>query len=242
MAETGPGAGTLQGLLFDCDGVLADTERDGHRVAFNAAFRDAGLACAWEVDRYGALLTTGGGKERMRRHFDETGWPVPAAARDALIRELHGAKTDRYLRMIGAGTIPPRPGVARLIGEALADGVAVAVCSTSHERAVAAVARAVLGADVAARVPVFAGDCVPRKKPDPAVYRLAAETLGLDPARCVVIEDSRIGLRAALGAGMACLVTPSTYTLGEDFSGAARVVPDLDSAGVDLAMCARLVG
>lgn len=239
----------LKGLLFDCDGVLADTERDGHRIAFNTAFRNAGLACAWDVDRYGALLTTGGGKERMRRHFDETGWPMdetggplPEAARDRLIRDLHQRKTDLYLERIEAGTIPPRPGVARLIGEALAAGVAVAVCSTSHDRAVAAVVRAVLGPETAARVPIFAGDCVPRKKPDPAVYRLAAETLGLDPAACVVIEDSRIGLLAARGAGMACLVTTSTYTAGEDFTGAARVVPDLDSGAVDLAACAAVLG
>ncbi|MQX36517.1 HAD-IA family hydrolase [Roseospira navarrensis] len=241
MATRGP----LQGLLFDCDGVLADTERDGHRVAFNRAFAEIGLGCAWTEETYGPLLTTGGGKERMSRYFDEAGWPVADAdadARSALIADLHHRKTGLYLDLIEAGAIPPRPGVARLVDAALGAGVPVAVCSTSHERAVAAVVRVCLGPERARRIPVFAGDCVARKKPDPAVYTLAAETLGLDPARCVVVEDSGIGLAAAKGAGMRCLVTPSAYTRDEDFSAADRVVPDLDTGGVDLATCAALVG
>jgi hypothetical protein len=54
-------------LLFDCDGVLADTERDGHRVTFNAAFEAKGLAHRWSVEEYGELLKIGGGKERMTK-------------------------------------------------------------------------------------------------------------------------------------------------------------------------------
>lgn len=228
-------------LIFDCDGVLVDTERDGHRVAFNRAFFDAGLDAAWDVDRYGALLTTGGGKERMRRHFDETGWPVAADARDALIAGLHRAKTDIFMDLIDSRALPLRPGVARMVDAAQAAGVPVAVCSTSNERAVGAVVRVLLGADRAARIRIFAGDVVARKKPDPAIYLLAADTLGVDPAACVVIEDSHIGLTAAKSAGMRCIVTLSAYTASEDFTQADRIVPDLDH-GVDLDLCRALVG
>ena len=229
----------MQALIFDCDGVLVDTERDGHRAAFNAAFRAAGLATDWDEVRYGELLTTGGGKERMRRHFDETGWPVATDQRDALILRLHLTKTDLFMQLIEEGALPLRPGVARMVDAALAAGMQVAVCSTSNERAVETVVRVMLGADRAARISIFAGDAVAKKKPDPAIYTLAATTLGLTPAACVVIEDSNIGLRAAQGAGMRCVVTRSTYTHDEDFTGADRVVDHLD-LGIDLPLCQAL--
>ena len=231
----------MQALIFDCDGVLVDTERDGHRVAFNQAFAKAGLDAEWSVDRYGDLLSTGGGKERMRRHFDETAWPdgVSGADRDALILALHHAKTDLFMQIIEGGSLPLRPGVARMVDAALNAGMQVAVCSTSNERAVSAVVRVLLGADRAARITIFAGDAVAKKKPDPAIYTLAATTLNLAPAACVVIEDSHIGKSAARAAGMRCIVTKSAYTQDEDFTGADRVVPDLD-AGIDLPFCQSL--
>lgn len=226
----------MQALIFDCDGVLVDTERDGHRVAFNRAFGAAGLAVEWSVDRYGELLTTGGGKERMRRWFDEEGWPVAAPERDALISRLHGLKTDIFMEMIEGGGLPLRPGVSRLVDEAMAAGLPLAVCSTSNERAVNAIVLGLLGRSRAERISVFAGDVVPAKKPDPSIYTLAARSLSVDPAGCVVIEDSHIGLTAAKAAGMKCIVTMSPYTRSEDFSGADRVVPDLES-GIDLDLC-----
>ncbi len=232
----------MQALIFDCDGVLVDTERDGHRVAFNQAFRAAGLTTEWSVDRYGELLSTGGGKERMRRHFDEVGWPAHVAQGDraALILQLHHAKTDLFMQIIDGGALPLRPGVARMVDAALAAGMQVAICSTSNERAVAAVVRVLLGPERAARITIFAGDAVAKKKPDPAIYTLAATTLNLDPAACVVIEDSHIGLSAAKAAGMHCIVTKSAYTTDEDFTDADRIVPDLD-AGITLSICQSLV-
>ncbi len=230
----------MQALIFDCDGVLVDTERDGHRVAFNQAFAAFGIDRQWSVDRYAELLHTAGGKERMTRDFNETGWPVPEADRKALIQTLHLRKTYLFLDLILAGDLPLRPGVARLVDQAIAAGVPIAVCSTSNERAVQTVIDVMLGAERARHITLFAGDIVAAKKPDPAIYTLAAATLGVDPATCVVIEDSHIGLRAARAAGMPCIVTKSAYTVDEDFSGADRIVADLDQ-GIDLTFCQSLI-
>lgn len=216
----------LKSLIFDCDGVLVDTERDGHRVAFNRAFMALGLDVFWSVELYGKLLATAGGKERIRRYFDEYGWPVPEAERDATVAALHKCKTGLFMDFVSGGPMPLRAGVARLIDEAIAAGLTLAVCSTSNEQAVRAVV-ATLGPERARHISVFAGDAVAAKKPDPAIYRLAITTLGLDPNRTVVIEDSENGLRAALGAGLRCIVTTSSYTAEENFNGAALVVPEL---------------
>ncbi len=217
----------MEALIFDCDGVLVDTERDGHRVAFNAAFKEIGWPTQWSVERYGELLTTAGGKERMRRHFDETEWPVSDAEKDSAIARLHKLKTDLFMEFIDSGSLPLRPGIARIIDEAIAESIKIAVCSTSNERAVQAVVDHMLGEKRARHIKVFAGDIVAKKKPDPAIYQLAAKQLLLDPKKCVVIEDSNNGLRAAKAAGMNCLVTVSSYTGEENFSLADRVVPDL---------------
>lgn len=227
----------MQALIFDCDGVLVDTERDGHRVAFNQAFAAKGLDRVWSVERYGELLSTAGGKERMRRDFDERGWPVPESEREQLIIELHRLKTDGFMELIRSGKLPLRPGVARIMDEAVDAGIRLAICSTSNERAVQAVVDVMLGPERAAYIDVFAGDIVPVKKPDPAIYLLAAERLGLTRSRCMVIEDSNNGLRSALGAGMHCVITTSTYTWNEDFTGADLVLPEL---GDDRAVRVRL--
>ena len=222
---------TLQALLFDCDGVLVDTERDGHRVAFNKAFAAKGLAVDWSVDRYRELLHTAGGKERMRRHFNETDWPVPEVQRDGFIMDLHRLKTDMFMELIAEGQLTLRPGIARIMEAAIKAGVTLAVCSTSNERAVQTIVDVLLGKGVSPYVTVFAGDMVKAKKPDPAIYLMAVDQLELNPAHCVVVEDSHIGLSAAASARIRCIVTKSTYTENEDFSAASLVVPDLDAGG-----------
>lgn len=231
----------MQALIFDCDGVLVDTERDGHRVSFNEAFAELGVDCVWSVERYGELLLTAGGKERMRRHFDETGWPDGTGDRDALIAAIHKRKTAIFMRLIEEGGLPLRPGIARIVDEAIENGIKLAVCSTSNEKAVQAVVDVMLGPERSRKITVFAGDVVAAKKPAPDIYNLAAETLGLDPRACVVIEDSNNGLRAAKAANMNCVVTISSYTGEEDFSLADRIVEDLDEGKIDIAFCRTLI-
>lgn len=220
--------GRFKALIFDCDGVLAETERDGHRVAFNKTFTEMGYDIEWNVALYKELLKVGGGKERMRHFFDQTVWPAGVTDKDALIKDLHKRKTGYYMQMVESGELPLRPGVARLVDEALAAKIKVAVCSTSNERAVNAVVETLLGPERKARFDaILAGDVVSNKKPDPEIYSLALERLALKPAQCVVVEDNRNGLLAAKGAGTHCVVTTNGYTEDEDFSEADLVIPEL---------------
>lgn len=219
-------------LVFDCDGVLADTERDGHLPAFNATFAHFGLPVRWSVEEYGRLLAIGGGKERLATLFTPEnvaayGLPPEPDEQKALIARWHKDKTERYTALIGSGVLPPRPGIARIAAAARAAGWLLAVASTSAEASVRAVLEHAVGAELAASFSVFAGDVVPHKKPAPDIYLLALHELGVAPADVVVVEDSGNGLRAARAARLATLVTVSSYTADEDFTGAALVVTSL---------------
>ena len=227
----------MSALIFDCDGVLADTERFGHLPAFNQTFAEFGLPVRWSEEDYGEKLRIGGGKERMASLLTpelvrEAGLPADDDGQRAAIAEWHARKTAIYTGMVAEGALPARPGVARLIGEALDAGWTLAVASTSAEPSVRAVLDHVAGPDDAARFAVvLAGDVVPRKKPAPDVYELALERLGVGAGEALVIEDSRNGLEAAVGAGLRCLVTVNGYTADEDFGEAALVVTSLGDPG-----------
>jgi HAD superfamily hydrolase (TIGR01509 family) len=223
-------------LIFDCDGVLADTERDGHRPAFNQTFAEAGLPVRWSDAEYAVKLKIGGGKERMASLLTddfvrEHGLPADTQGQQELLAGWHRRKTAIYKQLVRDGKLPARPGIARIVDEALAAGWTLAVASTSAEESVRAVLEHVVGAETAARFEVFAGDVVPAKKPDPAIYRLAIERLGVAPEDAIVVEDSRNGLLAAVGAGLRCVVTLSSYTAEEDMSEAVLVVSSLGDPG-----------
>jgi HAD superfamily hydrolase (TIGR01509 family) len=217
----------IKALIFDCDGVIVDTERDGHRVAFNQAFRAKGLDTVWDVSLYGELLKIAGGKERMRAWFDQAGWPAGVTDRDAFIKELHHLKTSLFMKLVESGQLPLRTGIRRLVDEAITESVSLAICSTSNERAVTAIVQTLLGSERRRMFSVFAGDIIARKKPDPAIYNFARQQMKLQPDDCLVVEDSRNGLLAAKAAGMRCIVTISGYTAGEDFAEADAVLPEL---------------
>jgi len=218
----------IKALIFDCDGVLVDTERDAHRVGFNLAFREMGVDAEWDVELYGRLLLVAGGKERMRAYFDEFGWPVGSETeeqRNELILALHKTKTQITSELVSS--LPVRPGILRIVDEAMAAGVRLGLCTTSNPKFIDAVLD-LFGTDRKSAFEfVHAGDVVAKKKPAPDIYLLAQDTLGLPPRECMVVEDSRNGLLAATGAGFPTLITTSTYTVDEDFTGAVKVVPEL---------------
>ncbi|MGW8952404.1 HAD-IA family hydrolase [Streptomyces sp. NPDC055709] len=222
----------MPALIFDCDGVLADTERDGHLPAFNAAFEEFGLPVRWSDEEYAEKVKVGGGKERMRTLLTPdfvaaAGLPADPAALEEQVAAWHRRKTEIYTGIIRGGDIPPRPGVHRLAAEAYEAGWTLAVASTSAEVSVRSVLELAMGPELAAHFSVFAGDVVQRKKPAPDIYAFAVHRLGVDPAHVVAIEDSRNGMLSALGAGLTCAVTTSAYTRQEDFTGASLVVTSL---------------
>ncbi|MCG8443728.1 MAG: HAD-IA family hydrolase [Caulobacterales bacterium] len=217
-------AGTLDALIFDVDGTMADTE-ELHRRAFNEIFHEAGLSWRWEPALYRQLLMVTGGKERIahyvRAHLGD------APARFA-IADLHARKTERYARLLERGAIGLRPGVARIISEARARGLTLAIATTTSPANVDALIASTLGAEARGWfAAVAAGDCVARKKPAPDVYEVALAALGAAPDRCVALEDSANGLRAARAAGVPTVITINDDTRDQDFSGAAAVVSDL---------------
>ena len=220
---------SLQALLFDVDGTLADTERDGHRVAFNLAFAEAGLDWQWDVPLYGELLAVTGGKERMRHYLDRyrSDWPRPVGL-DDLIGCLHAAKTRHYTTLLARGGIPLRPGVERLLREARTAGLRLAIATTTTpENVTALLAHALAPEAVAWFELIAAGDIVPAKKPAPDIYLYALDHLQLRPEQCLAFEDSENGLRAARGAGLKTVVTINDYTRDHDFTGAAVVLDQL---------------
>jgi len=220
---------SLQALLFDVDGTLADTERDGHRIAFNLAFAGAGLDWDWDPELYGRLLAVTGGKERIRHylaHFNRD-FEAPADL-DGFIADLHRAKTDHYTALLGEGRIPLRPGVERLLAEARDAGLRLAIATTTTPANVEALLSHTLGAAALDWFEVIAaGDIVPAKKPAPDIYTWALEKMNLEPAACLAFEDSENGIRAARGAGLKTVITVNDYTRQHDFSGAALVLDQL---------------
>jgi HAD superfamily hydrolase (TIGR01509 family) len=219
----------LKALIFDVDGTLADTERDGHRPAFNAAFQEFGLNWDWDEELYGRLLAVTGGKERIR-YFVENFLPGYAKPSDFddLVAELHRAKTRHYTSLLAQGRIPMRPGVKRLIAEARQAGLRLAVATTTTPENVSALLRYSLAEDAMSWFEVIAaGDIVPAKKPAPDIYEWALCELRLGPESCLAFEDSRNGLKSSLGAGIKTVVTVNGYTADESFDGAVAVLSDL---------------
>ena len=227
----------MSAIVFDCDGVLADTERDGHRIAFNQAFRELGIPIEWSEEAYRDKLQIAGGKERMASELTPefaraNGLATDRDGQAELLAGWHRRKTEIYTDMVADGALPTRPGITRIITEAQDAGWQLAVASTSAEPSVRAILERAIGPERADRFDVvLAGDVVARKKPAPDIYLLALERLGLAPGDVLVVEDSRNGLLAATEAGLRCVLTVNGYTEDEDSSEAILVVSTLGDPG-----------
>lgn len=222
----------LEALIFDVDGTLSDTERDGHRVAFNDAFDEYGIGWHWDIDTYGKLLAVTGGKERMK-HYAEAflhNQNLPENF-EQLVPELHAAKTRHYTQLLSTGAIPLRTGVERLLNEAREKGLRLAIATTTTPENVTALLEHTLGKDSIDWFEVIAaGDIVPAKKPAGDIYNYALQAMDLKPEQCLAFEDSRNGILSAHDAGLTTLITVNGYTQDDDFTGAALVLNNFGEA------------
>lgn len=217
----------LKAIFFDIDGTIIHTEKDGHRVAFNKTFEEFGFKFRWDVDEYGELIRISGGKERMRHYFKERGMfqDLGDDELNELILTLHKRKTELFVSLIESGELGLRPGIRRLMTEAMGQGIILGICTTANERSAQAVVNTALqGINFDF---VLAGDMVKKKKPDPEIYFKALEKSQLQPETCLVVEDSENGVLSAVQAGIPVLVTTNDYTEHEDFSKADMVVTSL---------------
>lgn len=224
----------IDALIFDVDGTLADTERDGHRVAFNRAFADAGLDWDWDVDLYGRLLGVTGGKERIKYYLQafNTAFEAPSDL-DAFVAGLHAAKTEHYKSLMAEGRVPLRPGVERLLREAREAGIPLAIATTTTVDNVTSLLENTLGPEsIDWFAEIGAGDIVPAKKPAPDIYDWVLRRLGLEGRQTIAFEDSGHGVSSAADAGIdRILVTTNDYTRDQDFSRARLVVDHLGEPG-----------
>jgi HAD superfamily hydrolase (TIGR01509 family) len=224
--QNSPDNKQLKAFLFDVDGTLSDTERDGHRVAFNRAFDEFDIDWHWDINTYGELLAVTGGKERMKFYADkflDTN-KLPDNL-EALIPELHQAKTRHYMELLSTGAIPLRSGVERLIREARERGFRLAIATTTTPENVTTLLTHTIGAEAIDWFELIAaGDIVPAKKPAPDIYHYALNAMKLNADECIAFEDSANGIKSTAGANLKTIITVNGYTRDDDFNDACIVL------------------
>ena len=215
----------LKCIIFDVDGTMADTERDGHRVAFNRAFAEKGLDWQWHEKLYGQLLKVTGGKERIK--YYQSDFIKKIILNDAEIKQLHACKTKHYVELLESGKIPLRQGVKQLIEQANALGIRLAIATTTTPINVSTLLKSTLGQNSEKKFDVIAaGDIVANKKPATDIYNYTLAHLGLNASDCIAIEDSNAGLISATDAGIKTIIVSNNYTKNQDFSKAVLVKPN----------------
>lgn len=218
---------SLRAVIFDVDGTLVDSERHGHRVAFNKAFEEAGLPDRWSEDDYGPLLKVTGGKERLTHYLTGRDWEKRDI--EAIVPALHERKNEVFLDLVRTGAIPARAGVARLLEELEREEIRLAIATTGSKEWVEPLVEGNFGAD---RFEVIVtGDDVGDKKPDPAAYRVALERLQITAGESVAIEDSLQGVRSATAARLPCVAVTNGYTEADDLTAAALVISGFGDPG-----------
>ncbi|MBN2647734.1 MAG: HAD family hydrolase [Thiotrichales bacterium] len=224
----------LKALLFDVDGTLADTERDGHRPAFNMAFAKAGLDWVWDEALYGELLAVTGGKERIKFYLEQFNRQFSKPENfDDFVKGLHASKTEFYEQLMAEGKIPLRRGVERLLNQARDQGMRMAVVTTTTPANVTALLTNTLGPDAESWFEVIAaGDIVPAKKPAPDIYFWAMEHMNVRPEECMAFEDSANGIRSSIAANIKTIITINGYTQDDDFRAAELVLSDMGEPGM----------
>jgi len=219
----------LKAIIFDVDGTLAETERDGHRIAFNRAFSDAGLDWNWDEALYGKLLAVTGGKERIRYFLSDfnTDFSFDGDI-DELILRLHASKTNYYVELLKSKAIALRPGVSRLIKDIRDAGLRVSIATTTTPANVTALISSTLGIEALDWFDcIAAGDIVPAKKPAPDIFEYCLQEIGLAANECLVFEDSSNGVLSSCAANIPTIVTLNNYTQNDDFSGAVTVIDQI---------------
>ena len=226
----------LNALIFDVDGTMADTE-SAHRAAFNKAFAEVGREWEWDVPTYTKLLEVSGGKERIMHYWKQVQpdlTDIGGTAMDDAVEHMHAIKTAAYESAVQEGAVQLRPGILNLLQSAHEAGLHLAIATTTSPVNIAALLRGAIGADWAQMFAVVEdASTAPNKKPHPQVYLQTLSRLKLPAAQCLAFEDSQNGLQSAISAGLATIITPNSFTADHNFTGALRVVADLETTTVD---------
>lgn len=204
-----------QGVIFDMDGLLAETERL-HLESLQEILAPLGVEYTLEHNKPYIGM---GEAEFWDAVCEQFGLPVPPA-------EMSRRRGEAMLRIVGRG-VRPMPGAVELVRDLQARGVPMAVASSSPPAQIEAILSKIGVLDAFTAIVSGESPEVARGKPAPDIYVEASRALGLDPGACVAFEDSENGVLAARAAGCAVIAVPCSETMDQDFDAADRIIESL---------------